>query len=63
LGRPTSGTKRLNGHAKDARILKQAQEKFPDSVQQQQEFFTAKTNKSRATFYRVLSRHRAEQTD
>jgi len=60
LGRPTSGTKRVNGHAKDARLLKQAQDKFPDSVQEQQEWFCSKTNKSRATFYRVLSRCRAE---
>ncbi len=63
LGRPTSGTKRLNGHAKDARILKQAQEKFPDSVQQQQEWFTSKTAKSRATFYRALTRYKSQQTD
>ena len=63
LGRPTSGTKRLNGHAKDARILEQARAKFPDSVQEQQEWFCSKTNKSRATFYRALSRHRADQGD
>ena len=60
LGRPTGGTKRSNGHAKDARILKQAQDKFPDSVQEQQAWFCSKINKSRATFYRVLSRCRAE---
>ena len=60
LGRPTSGTKRINGHTKDARILKQAQEKFPDSVKEQQEWFCSKTNKSRATFYRVMSRCRPE---
>jgi hypothetical protein len=61
LGRPTSGTKRINGQARDALILRQAQAKFPDSVQEQQAWFCSKTNRSRATFYRVLSRCRAEQ--
>lgn len=60
LGRPTSATKRLSNQAKDTRILQQAQEKFPDSVQKQQEWFMSKSNKSRATFFRVLAKQRAE---
>lgn len=60
LGRPTSATKRLSNQAKDTRILQQAQEKFPDSVQKQQEWFMSKSSKSRATFFRVLAKQRAE---
>jgi hypothetical protein len=58
LGRPTSGTKRLNGHAKDARILKEALALYPESIKDQQAHFCAETKKSRATFYRILARHR-----
>jgi hypothetical protein len=60
LGRPTSGTKRLNGHAKDARILNEAIAKFPDSSTQQQEWWIEQTRKSRASYYRCLARYRDE---
>ncbi len=62
LGRPTSGTKRLNGHAKDARILKEALALYPESIKDQQAHLCAETKKSRATFYRILARHR-DQTE
>lgn len=60
LQRPASPTKRLNNHEKDVRLVRQAREKFPDSVAQQQEWFCTQSNKSRATFYRALSRYRSE---
>lgn len=56
LGRPVSATKRLNNHEQQERLLQEAQEKFPDSVSDQQRYFCDKIKKSRATFYRALNR-------
>jgi hypothetical protein len=56
LGRPVSATKRLNNHDQQERLLIEAQNKFPDSVTDQQQWFCDKTKKSRATFYRALTR-------
>lgn len=60
LGRPVSATKRLSNHEQHERLLLEAQDKFPDSVADQQRYFCKKTNKSRATFYRALKRLKRE---
>ena len=56
LGRPLSATKRLSNHEQHEKLLKEAQDKFPDSVADQQRHFCEKSKKSRATFYRALKR-------
>ena len=56
LGRPVSATKRLNNYEQQERLLLEAQQKFPDSVGDQQRYFCDKTKKSRATFYRAIKR-------
>jgi hypothetical protein len=56
LGRPVSATKRLNNHDQQERLLIEAQSKFPDSVTDQQQWFCDRSRKSRATFYRALTR-------
>ncbi len=60
LGRKQQATKRLDSKARDARVLKQALALHPESIKDQQAHFCTKTNKSRATFYRILSRYRDE---
>jgi hypothetical protein len=61
LGRKMDATKRLDNRNKDMRIVQQALEMFPASVQDQQEHFCKVTGKSRASFYRALARYREEQ--
>ena len=61
LGRRQAPAKRIENKSKDIRLLEQALEKFPDSVTDQQEEWSRTTKKSRATFYRTLSRYRDEQ--
>ena len=56
LGRPVTATKRLSNHEQHEKLLKEAQDKFPDSVADQQRYFCETTKKSRATFYRALKR-------
>lgn len=60
LGRKQVATKRLDNKSADAKVLKDALRKHPASVGDQQEYWCGKTGKSRASFYRVLSRHRSE---
>lgn len=60
LGRKNDATKRLDNRVKDFKLLEQAIAKYPDSIKDQQEFFSALSGKSRASFYRVLSRYREE---
>jgi hypothetical protein len=61
LGRKIDATKRLDSRNKDMRVVQQALELFPASVQDQQEHFCKLTGKSRASFYRSLARFREEQ--
>jgi hypothetical protein len=63
LGRKNEATKRLDSKTKDCRILQRAIQKHPDSVQQQEQAWREATGKSRASFYRCLQRHRADQGD
>ncbi|MHB0960508.1 MAG: hypothetical protein ACYC0X_31105 [Pirellulaceae bacterium] len=57
LGRKQLATKRLDTKTQDLRVLREAIAKHPESTQEQQTYWCAKTGKSRATFYRTLSRH------
>lgn len=58
LGRKQDATKRLDNKGKDNRILENVLRRFPDSVADQQAEWSKTTGKSRASFYRCLSRHR-----
>ncbi len=60
LGRKQQATKRLDTKAHDVRCLKEAVVKHPDNVTEQQAYWRQKTGKSRASFYRCLSRYRDE---
>lgn len=60
LGRKQEATKRLDNKAKDLRTLQQVVKLHPESVQSQQADWCKATGKSRASFYRTLSRYRSE---
>lgn len=60
LGRKQQATKRLDTKAHDVRCLRDAMEKHPDNVNEQQAYWRQKTGKSRASFYRTLARYRNE---
>jgi hypothetical protein len=63
LGQRKDINKRSENQSKDHRALLAALAKHPEDVKEQQAFWCQETKKSRATFYRVLSRHRDEQGD
>lgn len=63
LGRRKDVTKRVDGKGKDTRSFMEALRKYPESVKDQQSHFCQETGKSRASFYRVLARYRAEHGD
>jgi hypothetical protein len=56
LGRKQQATKRLDTKSRDMRLLREALKRFPESVKDQMLFFCQKSRKSRASFYRTLSR-------
>lgn len=58
LGRPTVGTVRAGKQQQDFAALEQVIRQHPESVSDQQEAWCKQTGKSRATFYRALSRYR-----
>ena len=58
LGRKEDTSRRLDAKAQEIRTLHQAIERFPDSVAEQQVFWSKATGKSRASFFRLLARHR-----
>jgi hypothetical protein len=58
LGRKNDATKRLDNKGKDLRLLEQVLRKYPDSVADQQIEWSKTSGKSRASFYRCLSRFR-----
>ena len=60
LGRKQDATKRLDSRTRDLRIFREALKKHPDCVKDQMAYFCARTQKSRALFYRTLARQRAE---
>lgn len=63
LGRKNDATKRLDNKTKDLQVIRSVLRQFPDSVKDQQQQFCRLTGKSRASFYRVLARHRNEVGD
>ena len=58
LGRKEDTSRRLDAKAQEIRTLHQAFERHPDSVAQQQVFWSWVTGKSRASFFRLLAKHR-----
>jgi hypothetical protein len=58
LGRNEDPSRRINARAKEVRMLYQAVERFPGSVSEQQAFWSRATGKSRASFFRLASKHR-----
>lgn len=60
LGRKVDANKRLDSRSNDLRMLEQALRNHPDSVGDQQVAWCKATGKSRASFFRTLSRYREE---
>ena len=58
LRRKEDTSRRLDAKAQEIRTLHQAIERHPDSVAQQQVFWSWVTGKSRASFFRLLAKHR-----
>jgi len=58
LGRKEDTSRRLDAKAQEIRTLHQAFERHPDSVAEQQTFWSKATGKSRASFFRLLAKHR-----
>jgi hypothetical protein len=58
LGRKQDMSRPVETRANEVRILHQAIEQFPRSVAEQQAFWSKATGKSRASFFRLLARHR-----
>ena len=59
LGRKEDTSRRIDAKAQENRTLHQAIEQFPHSVSDQQAFWSRATGKSRASFFRLLARHRS----
>ena len=53
--------RRLDSRSHDLRVLREALKRFPESVKDQMAYFCVNTKKSRASFYRILSRLRDEE--
>ena len=62
LGMKQATAKRLDSKARDLRVLRDALAKFPESVKDQITFWSDKTQKSKASFYRIVARYREEDT-
>ncbi len=58
LGRKEDSSRRIDARAQDVRTLHQAIERYPDSVAEQQALWSRVTGKSRASFFRLLAKHR-----
>jgi hypothetical protein len=58
LGRKEDTSRRLDAKVQEVRMLHQAIERFPESVAEQQACWSKVTGKSRASFFRLLSRNR-----
>lgn len=61
LGRKQQAARRLDSRSHDLRVLREALKRFPENVKDQMAFFCANTKKSRASFYRMVSRLRDEE--
>ena len=60
LGRKQQAAKRLDSKSRDMKVLREALKKHPESVKDQMAHFCRATGKSRASFYRALSRAKDE---
>jgi len=60
LGRKDDQSRRIDAKANDLRLLHHAMERFPHSVGEQQVFWSRATGKSRASFFRLLGKHRSK---
>jgi hypothetical protein len=58
LGRRPDPSYRVDARANEVRLLQQAIEQFPSSVSDQQATWCRATTKSRASFFRLLAKHR-----
>ena len=58
LGRKEDTSRHIDARANEIRLLHQAIEQFRGSVAQQQTFWCRATGKSRASFFRLLAKHR-----
>jgi hypothetical protein len=58
LGRKEDTSRRIDAKAQELRMLNQAIDLYPRSVSEQQSFWCKATGKSRASFFRLLSKHR-----
>ncbi|TWU41874.1 hypothetical protein [Novipirellula artificiosorum] len=63
LGRKNEATKRLDSKSKDIKMLQNVITNHPDSVKDQQVAWCRSLGKSRASFYRTLSRYKDEVGD
>ena len=60
LGRKTEATRKLDGKSIDLQVLRAVLKKHPDSPKDQQTQWCKTTGKSRASYFRCLTRHRRE---
>jgi hypothetical protein len=60
LGLKQPATKRLDSKHQDLQILREALKKYPQNVKDQMAYFCGQTKKSRASFYRILARHKED---
>jgi hypothetical protein len=58
LGRKEDTSRRIDAKAQEIRTMHQAIERFPNPVSEQQSFWCKASGKSRASFFRLLARHR-----
>jgi len=58
FGRKEDKSRLIDGKAQELRMLQHAIEQFPRSVSKQQAFWCKGTGKSRASFFRLMSKHR-----
>jgi len=56
LGRKQQATKRLDTKSRDMKLLRETLKKYPDDVKNQMLYWCSQSGKSRASFYRVLTR-------
>lgn len=63
LGRKCQTTKRLESKSHDVRLLREAISRHPDSPKDQMAYFCSKSQKSKATYYRILARYRDESAE
>jgi hypothetical protein len=61
LGRKQDDSRRIDARANELRLMHEAAERYPQSVGEQQAFWSRITGKSRASFFRLLARERSRR--